>query len=107
LPGQGYTPERLTSRYGKGEAWLNFSNKIPVHITYQTAYVDDAGSLVVRDDMYGLDSRVLAAFKGDDRSYAVAEEEFTSFKRNSFAGKRTAVREEPSPIENFFGRLFR
>ena len=49
--------------------------------------------------MYGLDNRVIAALRGDDRSYAIAEEEFTSFKKTSYSGgtrysgatRRTAV----------------
>jgi hypothetical protein len=31
-----------------------------------TAYVDDNGKLVVRDDVYGLDRRTTAILKGDD-----------------------------------------
>ena len=30
---------------------------IPVHLTYQTAFVDDAGKLQIRDDIYGRDAR--------------------------------------------------
>jgi hypothetical protein len=32
-------------------------------LTYQTAFVDDAGKLQIRRDLYNLDSRVLAAIK--------------------------------------------
>ncbi len=31
-----------------------------VHLTYQTAYVDDDGKLVIRDDIYGFDARIHA-----------------------------------------------
>ena len=41
-----------------------------MHITYQTAFVDDAGKLQIRDDVYGRDARLLAALKGDDRRVA-------------------------------------
>ena len=33
-------------------------------MTYQTAFVDDAGKLQTRRDLYNLDSRTLAAIKG-------------------------------------------
>jgi L,D-transpeptidase YcbB len=34
-----------------------------VHITYQSAFVDDAGKLQLRRDVYGVDSRTMAAIK--------------------------------------------
>jgi murein L,D-transpeptidase YcbB/YkuD len=69
-PGEGYTQERLRKMFGGGEININFPNNIPVHLTYQTAYVDDAGKLVIRDDVYGRDARTLAALKGDQRKVA-------------------------------------
>ena len=54
-PEEGYTANRIRSLYGKGERGITFKTPIPVHITYQTAFVDDAGKLQVRPDVYGLD----------------------------------------------------
>ena len=34
-----------------------------MHLTYQTAFVDNAGKLQMRNDVYNLDSRTLAAIK--------------------------------------------
>jgi murein L,D-transpeptidase YcbB/YkuD len=67
LPGQGYTQERIRSLYGHSEHDIRFPTPIPVHITYQTAFVDDAGHLQIRDDLYGRDARLLAALKEDRR----------------------------------------
>ena len=36
-----------------------------VHLTYQTAFVDNAGKLQMRRDVYNLDSRTLAAIKSE------------------------------------------
>lgn len=72
LPGQGITAGRLESLFGTGEHWLRFTHKIPVHLTYMNAYVDDGGKLVVRDDIYGIDARVQAALKGDYRVSEIA-----------------------------------
>jgi hypothetical protein len=36
-----------------------------VHITYQTAYVDETGKLVLRNDIYGRDRETLAVLRGD------------------------------------------
>ena len=43
---------------------------IPVHITYQTAFVDEDGKLQIRDDVYGRDQRLLAILKGSERKMA-------------------------------------
>ena len=42
--------------YGTDEQDINFPTPIPVHITYQTAFVDDDGKLQIRPDIYGLDA---------------------------------------------------
>ena len=62
-PDERYTAERIRGMYGRGEVNINFPTPIPVHLTYQTAYVDSAGKLVLREDVYGRDSKVLAALK--------------------------------------------
>lgn len=40
---------------------LGLSRKVPVHLTYFTAYVDEAGKLQFHEDIYGHDQRVMAA----------------------------------------------
>ncbi len=70
FPDQGWTQERVTRMYGTGERDIKFPNPIPVHITYQTAFVDDDGKLQIRDDVYGRDSRLLVALKSDERKVA-------------------------------------
>ena len=70
LPGQNYTRERIKSMYGSSEVDIRFPTPIPVHITYQTAFVDDSGKLMIRDDIYGRDQRLLVALKGEDRRVA-------------------------------------
>lgn len=62
-PDERYTAERIRGMYGRGEVNIHFPTPIPVHLTYQTAYVDSAGKLVLREDVYGRDSKVLAALK--------------------------------------------
>jgi L,D-transpeptidase YcbB len=70
LPKEGYTQERLHRMFGSSEQNINLPQHIPVHITYQTAYVDDAGKLVMLDDVYGRDARMLAILRGDERRVA-------------------------------------
>jgi L,D-transpeptidase YcbB len=69
-PKDNYTVDRIHRMYGTGEVDIHLQTPIPVHITYQTAYVDDAGKLVMRDDVYGRDNRYFAVMKGDEHRVA-------------------------------------
>ncbi|MGB9370259.1 MAG: L,D-transpeptidase family protein [Xanthobacteraceae bacterium] len=67
MPGSNYTAEKIQSMFGNSEIDLRFTNPIPVHITYQTAFVDESGHLQIREDLYGRDTQTLAALKGGNR----------------------------------------
>jgi L,D-transpeptidase YcbB len=64
MPNGGYTPEKIRSMYGHSEIDLKFPTPIPVNITYQTAFVDDAGKLQIRKDVYGRDGVMISLMKG-------------------------------------------
>jgi L,D-transpeptidase YcbB len=63
-PNAHYTPEKIKSMYGQSEIDLKFPTPIPVNITYQTAFVDDAGNLQFRKDVYGRDGNMLSLLRG-------------------------------------------
>jgi murein L,D-transpeptidase YcbB/YkuD len=69
-PNEGWTAEKLHKMYGNNEQNINLAHPIPVHITYQTAFVDEAGRLQIRDDVYGRDAALLAILKGSERRIA-------------------------------------
>jgi murein L,D-transpeptidase YcbB/YkuD len=64
MPNDHYTPEKIRSMYGRSEVDLKFPTPIPVNITYQTAFVDDAGKLQLRKDVYGRDAQMLQLLRG-------------------------------------------
>ena len=70
LPKERYTEARLESMFGGSEININFPKFIPVHLTYQTAFVDDAGKLQLRDDVYGRDAKMIAILKSSERKVA-------------------------------------
>jgi len=70
LPQEHYTAARLQKMFGGSEININFPKTIPVHLTYQTAFVDDDGKLQIRDDVYGRDARIIAALRGSERKVA-------------------------------------
>lgn len=43
--------------------WVQLPEPVPVSLTYRTIWVDDAGALQVRQDIYGRDRRDLAALR--------------------------------------------
>ena len=64
-PEEQWTADKIKSLYAGGaehEISLG-SGPIWIYLTYQTAFVDDAGKLQTRRDLYSLDSRTLAAIK--------------------------------------------
>jgi murein L,D-transpeptidase YcbB/YkuD len=63
LPQDRYTPAKLEGMYGNNEININLPNPIPVHLTYQTAFVDQNGKLQFRDDVYGRDAKMIAILK--------------------------------------------
>jgi L,D-transpeptidase YcbB len=105
-PKDGYTVEKIRRMYGAGERDIHLATPIPVHLTYQTAFVDDAGHLAIREDVYGRDAKLIAALRGEDRRVADVPIER---REASVSTKRQARAPAPiaAPAPFFFGGLFR
>jgi murein L,D-transpeptidase YcbB/YkuD len=91
-PQEHWTAERVRGMFGRTEQDIQLqSTPIWVHLTYQTAFVDDAGKLQMRRDVYNLDSRLLAAIKSErgiidpDRKRAPEDAYASSRKTNDSA----------------------
>jgi murein L,D-transpeptidase YcbB/YkuD len=122
-PGDGYTGNRIRSLFGSGEIDIQLPTFIPVHLTYQTAFVDDEGKLYFREDIYGVDGRILAVLKNGEHNQdaPVAQPEVklgddcgglnesaTAANGSSEAplfGGRVRLWDPPPP-NDFFSRLF-
>jgi len=105
-PKDGYTIDKIHKMYGTGERDIHLTTPIPVHLTYQTAFVDDAGHLEIREDVYGRDARLLAALKGEDRRIADVPIE----RREGSVSTRRQASRMPMPFtspSSFFGGFFR
>jgi L,D-transpeptidase YcbB len=117
LPNDHYSPEKIRSMYGSSEIDIKFPTPIPVNITYQTAFVDDAGKLQIRRDVYGRDGTMIALLKNSrskDLENVVAHSQ-PSFSRppgSSLPGVNFASDNSyssggySSGGSNFFERLF-
>jgi murein L,D-transpeptidase YcbB/YkuD len=104
-PSEGYTEDRIRRMFGNNEQDIQFPAPIPVHLTYQTAYVDDDGQLVIRSDVYGLDSRVLALIRTERGMIDVATKEHD--RDAATASARRAIKPPPpAGPGGFFQALF-
>src|SRR6516225_3671077 len=64
-PNENWTADKVKRMFGTGEQDIQLPAQIWVLLTYQNAFVDDAGKLQIRRDIYNIDSRTLAAIKSE------------------------------------------
>ncbi len=101
-PGDGYTEDRIRKMFGSGEQDIQFPKFLPVHLTYQTAFVDDDGKLEFREDIYGRDKALLAILKGDERKVA----DIPISRPDSTVRREALAMPGGYYGDNFFSRLF-
>ncbi|HEY6993405.1 MAG TPA: L,D-transpeptidase family protein [Xanthobacteraceae bacterium] len=100
-PQEHWTATRVQHMFGRGEQDLQLQpTPIWVHLTYQTAFVDDAGKLQFRRDIYGLDRRTISAIKRERGNIEPAqerqrEEEIAGSGRKPAAPGRTGALPQP------------
>jgi murein L,D-transpeptidase YcbB/YkuD len=62
---KGWSAQQVTDMLAKGNnSVVSLSRKVPVHVTYFTATVDEKGKIQSFDDIYGLDSKMASALFG-------------------------------------------
>ncbi len=108
LPNEKYTAEKIRGMYGRGETNINFPTPVPVHITYQTAFVDDAGKLQFRKDVYGRDAKMMPLLKNSgsrDLENIVAHAN-PSYSRPNGSSLPSNVAFNDNSGPSFFERLF-
>jgi L,D-transpeptidase YcbB len=97
-PNEGWTIDKIKRMYGSSEVDIQFPTHIPVHLTYQTATVED-GKLVMRKDIYGYDAKVIAAIKSERGMIEMVQERP---RENSSGGgvKRARVQQPQQPAQS-------
>ncbi len=102
--------QQISALFGRGERTFKLDERPMVHLTYQTAFVDDAGKLQMREDIYGFDERIRAILHSDERRIADlappqdAKRELASAQANQDILRRVERGEAPNASE-FFDRL--
>jgi L,D-transpeptidase YcbB len=108
-PNEHYTADKIRSMYGHGEVDLKFPTPIPVNITYQTAFVDDAGKLQIRKDVYGRDANMIALLRnlhGKDMENVVAHSQPSYSRPVGSLPTAVSYASANSSGPSFFERLF-
>jgi murein L,D-transpeptidase YcbB/YkuD len=102
-PSENWTAERVKRMFGTGEQDIQLPAPIWVLLTYQNAFVDDAGKLQIRRDIYNIDSRTLAAIKTERGAIESPQER----KREEEVGATSQRRSVAQPrTVSFFESLF-
>jgi murein L,D-transpeptidase YcbB/YkuD len=90
-PREHWTAARIENMFGGAEQNIQLQpTQIWLHLTYQTAFVDHAGKLQLRRDVYNLDSRTLAAIKSERGLIEPASERKREQEMSSGSGARSA-----------------
>jgi hypothetical protein len=98
--------------FGREEKQFSLQKQPMVHLTYQTAFVDEDGKLKIDDDLYGFDARIRNIMRSDERRIAdVAPPRDRTRDLGTVKGtqeilRRVERREAQNPFQ-FFDRLFR
>ncbi len=109
MPNEHYTAEKIRGMYGHSEIDLKFPTPIPVNITYQTAFVDDAGKLQLRKDVYGRDATMLSLLrniKGKDLELMVSHAQPSYARPTGSLPAGVSFASDTSSGPSFFERLF-
>jgi murein L,D-transpeptidase YcbB/YkuD len=68
---KGYSPAQIQDMVASGATnEIKLTSQIPVHVAYFTAEADEKGQVRYLPDIYGLDSKVAAALKGQPVHFA-------------------------------------
>jgi hypothetical protein len=112
MNGPSPNSRQLSEMFGSGEHTFRLKKPPMVHLTYQTAFVDDGGHLQLRDDIYGFDARIRAILHSGERRVAEIapppdpKQDAETMRANQEILRRVEQREALNPFD-FFDRLFR
>ena len=102
-PNENWTADKIKRMFGTAEQDIQLPEKIWVHLTYQSAFVDEAGKLQIRRDVYNLDSRTLAAIKSERGVVEPLQER--KREQEIVSSQRRPVMQPPRTV-SFFESLF-
>jgi L,D-transpeptidase YcbB len=103
-PNENWTADKVKRMFGTGEQDIQLPAQIWVLLTYQNAFVDDAGQLQIRRDIYTIDSRTFAAIKSERGMIEPMQERKREQEVAATSQRRPGV--APPRTVSFFEALF-
>ena len=103
-PNENWTADKVKRMFGAGEQDIQLPAQIWVLLTYQNAFVDDAGQLQTRRDIYNIDSRTFAAIKSERGMIEPMQERKREQEVAATSQRRPGV--APPRTVSFFEALF-
>ena len=107
---KGWSSDQVQEYVRRGGE-IKLTTPIPVHVTYFTAVVDDAGKTLFRPDIYGLDSRVASRLEGQavnlatssiERPEAIEKSDLPS-RAKARPRQKAASSQSNNPFAGIFG----
>ncbi|MGI9379795.1 MAG: L,D-transpeptidase family protein [Methyloligellaceae bacterium] len=83
---------------------VTLQNKIPVHVSYFTAWVDESGQTRYGHDVYGHDRKIWAAYSGRPIPRDPADPKAIAEQRRAAA--RKAQQSQPQNLQSLFATIF-
>jgi murein L,D-transpeptidase YcbB/YkuD len=99
---KGWPPDKVAEYVRRGGE-IRLDNPIPVHVTYFTAAVDDAGKVIYHGDIYGLDRRIASALEGRTVNLALTSAEVGPEPKRQTASKARRKPANPNLLDLLFG----
>lgn len=106
---KGWDGNKITSlvKGGPQNNEIGLERKIPIHITYFTAWVDDDGKLSGAKDIYGHEQRIALALDGKWSQIARGRNHLAPVKAEPIARlAESKAKYSPNPIGDLFGAIF-
>ncbi|NOU06365.1 MAG: L,D-transpeptidase family protein [Hyphomicrobiaceae bacterium] len=109
---KGWSREQINrlANTGPDNNEVKLDKKVPVHVTYFTAWVDADGKMQTANDIYGHENRVQLGIEGKTHLIAQQKEEKfappTREERARIAQQRRQTAQQQDPIGNMFKSLF-
>jgi L,D-transpeptidase YcbB len=102
-PNENWTADKIKRMFGTAEQDIQLPERPWVHLTYQSAFVDEAGKLQIRRDVYNLDSRTIAAIKSERGAVEPLQER--KREQEIVSSQRRPAMQPPRTV-SFFEALF-
>jgi murein L,D-transpeptidase YcbB/YkuD len=105
---RGWGPEKIRALLDvrKENNQVDLATKIPVHVSYFTAWVDDEGKLATYRDVYGYEDRIHLGLDGKAHLIVKKQENLGQIRAEVVGRLADNYASSPQGLLNWMGKLF-